>query len=109
MTKFDQATGLWGGLWVFPEAGAGDIKAYCRRSFACEIASVQELAPLEHGFTHFRLQVRPLLCRVRSVGPAARQGGGLWIDLEAARDAAVPAPVEGIGATEGEGGVSVGF
>ena len=86
-------TGLWGGLWVFPEAGAGDIKAYCRRSFACEIASVQELAPLEHGFTHFRLQVRPLLCRVRSVGPAARQGGGLWIDLEAARDAAVPAPV----------------
>jgi A/G-specific adenine glycosylase len=67
--------GLWGGLWCFPEKkppGAGKPR---------------RLPPLEHGFTHFRLRIRPVLCE------AAREAAGLWIDLDDAVRAAVPAPV----------------
>jgi A/G-specific adenine glycosylase len=93
--------GLWGGLWTFPElpaaaAGALAAKAYCRRALGCEIASPVALAPLEHGFTHFRLQVRPLRCRVRKILPRAESPGRLWLELEEAAHAAVPAPVRGL-------------
>ena len=71
--------GLWGGLWTFPEAR---LPAAPRG---------RKLALLEHGFTHFRLRAQPWLCALRG----ATQAGAnrLWIDMEEATGAAVPAPV----------------
>ncbi len=87
------SSGLWGGLWVFPEAAEKDAVSFCRRSLGCEIESIKRLAPLEHGFTHFRLHIRPLLCAVKSTSFAAESPGRLWLGLEDAATAAVPAPV----------------
>lgn len=67
--------GIWGGLWCFPEISRRKGKA-------------RPLAPIEHGFTHFRLRIRPLLYEVRA------QGSGLWIDVGDALAAAIPAPVK---------------
>lgn len=72
-------TGLWGGLWAFPEAR---LPATPRG---------HKLAPLEHGFTHFRLRAQPWLCRLRRSTPEA--AGRLWLDMTQATGAAVPAPV----------------
>jgi adenine-specific DNA glycosylase len=47
---------------------------------------------LEHGFTHFRLRIRPLLCQVTR-SPIAGQSRSLWVDIEDVSEAAVPAPV----------------
>jgi A/G-specific adenine glycosylase len=87
-------SGLWGGLWTFPESPARDIAAYCRHALGCEIARPRRLAPLEHAFTHFRLRIRPLVCEVSSIGPRAEMSARLWIDAEEAAAAAVPAPVK---------------
>ena len=84
--------GIWGGLWAFPEAPVRHLAAYCRRSFGCEIASRTPLEPREHGFTHFRLRIRPLLCRV-SQGPVLNAPGRRWFTVDEAAAAAVPAPV----------------
>jgi A/G-specific adenine glycosylase len=86
------APGIWGGLWSFPEAPARDLDAYCRRSFGCEVQSRKALDMLEHGFTHFRLRIRPLLCQVTR-SPIAGQSRSLWVDIEDVSEAAVPAPV----------------
>jgi A/G-specific adenine glycosylase len=86
------APGLWGGLWTFPEAPGRDVRGYCRRSFGCEIASRTPLAPLEHGFTHFRLRIRPLLCQVAQK-PFLSAPGRQWFAVDEAAAAAVPAPV----------------
>jgi A/G-specific adenine glycosylase len=86
------APGIWGGLWSFPEAPARDVDGYCRRSFGCEVQSTKILETLEHGFTHFRLRVRPLLCHVIRK-PTVQSPGSLWIDVEDVSNAAVPAPV----------------
>jgi A/G-specific adenine glycosylase len=88
------APGIWGGLWSFPEAPARDIDGYCVRMLGCEVGDKKKLETLEHGFTHFRLQIRPLLCDVSAIRPAAEAPGRLWIDLADAAGAAVPAPVK---------------
>jgi A/G-specific adenine glycosylase len=74
------SSGLWGGLWTFPESEPRGI----------EVTSRRELAMLDHGFTHFKLRIRPVLCEV---GRINTRGGGMWIDLEDAKEAAIPTPV----------------
>ena len=75
------APGIWGGLWCFPEKNV--LKAHAAR----------RLPPIDHGFTHFRLRIQPLLHEVK------RAPGALWIDLDDALHAAVPAPVKKLLAT----------
>jgi A/G-specific adenine glycosylase len=87
-------SGVWGGLWSLPElADSVAAEAHCRARYGCRIAAPQPLAPLLHGFTHFRLQITPLLCRVSDRAPAAREPNQIWLSLDAARRAAIPAPV----------------
>jgi A/G-specific adenine glycosylase len=86
------APGIWGGLWSFPEAPARDVDGYCRRTLGCEVKSTRALQTIEHGFTHFRLSIRPLLCDVAKK-PGLETPGRLWIDCEDAIAAAVPTPV----------------
>jgi len=85
--------GLWGGLWTFPVASNARYAAQAR-ALGCEISSTRELEPLEHGFTHFRLRIRPVLCAVARTLPSVAAPGRLWIDLEDAAQAAAPAPVK---------------
>lgn len=87
------APGLWGGLWSFPEAPARNIESYCRTSLGCAVRTKRKLEALEHGFTHFRLRIRPLLCEVASRAQRAAAPGHLWLNLEDAAQAALPAPV----------------
>jgi A/G-specific adenine glycosylase len=86
-------SGLWGGLWTFPEPEDEDLEAHCRRALGCEIASARKLAPIEHGFTHFRLHAQPVLCAVRGRAPRARDAGSRWLEVADAARAAVPTPV----------------
>ena len=86
------APGIWGGLWSFPEAQGGPVR--WMQDFGCEIASQRELEALEHGFTHFRLRIHPLLCEVAGRTPGAEMPGRLWMFPEDAARAAVPAPVK---------------
>jgi A/G-specific adenine glycosylase len=89
------APGIWGGLWSFPEAPAKDVESHCRRVLACEVNSKEALDTVEHGFTHFRLRIQPLLCQVtrrRNLG----QPGLLWVDVDDVRAAAIPTPVRTI-------------
>ena len=90
------APGIWGGLWSFPEAPAKHLENYCRTALGCEVQSMKELAALEHGFTHFRLRIRPLLCEVAGKAPRAESAGRLWIDMADASGAAVPTPVRNL-------------
>ena len=78
------APGIWGGLWCFPEA---DKEAKGTR-----------LAPLEHGFTHFRLRIQPVLREVRAKPQTAESPGRLWIDLADVLEAAIPTPVRKLAA-----------
>jgi A/G-specific adenine glycosylase len=88
------SSGIWGGLWSLPELGEdADARGHCRTNYGCSIAAPELLEPLAHGFTHFRLDIQPLLCRVTRLQPAAHEAGRVWLSLEEARSAAIPVPV----------------
>ncbi len=89
------APGIWGGLWSFPEAPLKDVDRHCLRVLGCELRSRQALERLEHGFTHFRLEIRPLLCEVKR-SPVLESPGRRWTDIAEAVHAAVPSPVRSL-------------
>ena len=70
--------GIWGGLWTFPEK-------------VPRIKKQRHLPTIDHGFTHFKLKVRPVLC---SATLRAEAPGRIWLPLKDAVAAAVPAPVK---------------
>jgi A/G-specific adenine glycosylase len=87
------SSGIWGGLWVFPEGSSRNVRSFCRSSFAVEIGRARKLPVIEHGFTHFRLDIQPIRCSVEKILPRAEAPGRIWLALEDAARAAVPAPV----------------
>ncbi|MFH1604250.1 MAG: A/G-specific adenine glycosylase [Pseudomonadota bacterium] len=87
-------TGIWGGMWSLPElADSARVRAHCLNNYGCAIAAPQSLVPLAHSFTHFKLNIQPLLCQVEKLTPDAREAGHMWLTLEEAHGAAIPAPV----------------
>ena len=73
------ASGIWGGLWCFPqgESRAGD----------------RPLQPIEHGFTHFRLTILPV---VRELNRPVGRKASRWMTLGELERAAVPTPVRNL-------------
>jgi A/G-specific adenine glycosylase len=88
--------GIWGGLWVFPEGPADRLRTYCRTNFSVEISGAEKMPVIEHGFTHFRLDIQPIRCRVLRKIPEKGKAKRFWLDIEDAAGAAVPAPVKAL-------------
>jgi A/G-specific adenine glycosylase len=76
-------TGVWGGLWCLPEAEAG----------SAALTGSRTLPVLRHEFTHFSLDITPVACFLESASLRAAEPGQLWLPVEEAVGAAVPAPV----------------
>jgi A/G-specific adenine glycosylase len=86
--------GIWGGLWCLPEISPdSDPGDYCTRRLGARLASTKRMPLLRHGFTHFTLNITPVVCQVARASPRAAQPGQVWLPLEEAAGAAVPAPV----------------
>jgi A/G-specific adenine glycosylase len=86
--------GVWGGLWCLPEMPpSADPRDYCDRRFGAKLDGAKRLPLLRHGFTHFKLDITPRLCQLDSASPCAAEPGQVWLPLEEAAHAAVPAPV----------------
>jgi A/G-specific adenine glycosylase len=89
------ATGIWGGLWCFPQINQGEnIAKYCAHHFELDTAPIMTSLPvLTHTFTHFKLHITPLIIRINCRSILSQQPGKLWLKLEDALQAAIPAPV----------------
>jgi A/G-specific adenine glycosylase len=85
--------GIWGGLWSFPETNGRDVAQDCR-NLGFDVGSIRELDAIEHGFTHFRLTIHPVLCDVKQPASRAEAPGRLWLEPADASEAATPAPVK---------------
>ncbi len=86
--------GIWGGLWCFPEAGIdADIVEICAQRYGAEVTADQSLPLIDHGFTHFRLDILPQPATVFAWPQRVESPERLWISPEDALHAAVPKPV----------------
>lgn len=54
-------TGIWGGLWSFPEcAPEQDIKLWLKKQWGYTTNRMEYKSPLMHTFSHFRLDIIPV-------------------------------------------------
>jgi A/G-specific adenine glycosylase len=89
--------GIWGGMWCLPEAmQESNIAAHCLQRFGAQIGEVRRLKLIEHGFTHYKLDIQPLRLQVAALAPRSAEPGHIWLPVEEAREAAIPAPVKRI-------------
>ncbi|MUV15407.1 A/G-specific adenine glycosylase [Noviluteimonas gilva] len=89
------AAGIWGSLWSFPEHADRDAaRAWFAEHIAAEFESAETLAPVAHGFTHYRLQIQPLRWRGTDPPRATSDNGDLrWIPRASLGTLGLPAPV----------------
>jgi A/G-specific adenine glycosylase len=97
------AAGIWGGLLALPEvpiahesvADPAAAAASVLARLGLVLQAAEPLPPLEHAFSHYRLTLRPLLCRAAPGGAAGvgEPGGGQWVPWAAVADAGLPAPL----------------
>lgn len=90
-------TGIWGGLWSFPELDAdGDAIKACAQRYGAEVEALPALPLIAHGFTHLHLDILPLPLRVLRWPRRAAEPGQAWLPLADALGAAIPKPVRQI-------------
>ena len=89
--------GIWGGLWCLPELPVeDDVFTVLHQRYGLKGRVVRELARVEHGFTHYSLSIFPLEIAVRRAAANTLKPGLMWVNLDEADTAAIPAPVKRI-------------
>ncbi|NWG39794.1 MAG: A/G-specific adenine glycosylase [Hydrogenophilaceae bacterium] len=89
------STGIWGGLWSLPETSA-DPESACLQLTGHSPESMQRLPALTHVFTHFKLDIKPVLIAVGGTDIVAREPVKVWMGIDEAARAAIPKPVRTI-------------
>ncbi len=64
-------SGIWGGLWCFPELGEhDDLEAHCQNQYQLTCLQQTPLPVFKHIFSHYDLFIQPIIVRVK---PAQQQ------------------------------------
>src|SRR5271170_8188778 len=84
--------GIWGGLWAPPEfQRLDDARIYAIDRL--RTAQLQTQPPVRHAFTHFELEITPLLVRCEGFAGVMEPGALQWHDPRAPDAIGMPAPV----------------
>lgn len=88
-------SGLWGGLWSLPQCADDDGVATLLAQHALREHARAPLPAFRHTFSHFHLDITPVLVDVRAArGKGVRENAGLaWIDPAAPGTLGLAAPV----------------
>ena len=84
--------GIWGGLLSLPEGSEANAAEFARRQ-GFRLLETQPLASLKHTFTHFRLDIQAVCCRVGERGGVIAESGWQWLALNEIETAALPTPI----------------
>jgi len=88
--------GIWGGLWSLPECDAGDdIMKWCRRHLGCSVSKERYWPSLRHTFSHFHLDIHPVLLRLNGKATSVMDDAGtVWYNPVEPQDLGLAAPVK---------------
>lgn len=81
--------GIWGGLWCFPE-----IDRQQGEHGVTQRAHTTETLPVfRHTFSHFHLDIEPIVFTIPEPPAEIREAGGAWISIDDAMSKGLAAPV----------------
>ncbi|MFW1677364.1 A/G-specific adenine glycosylase [Pontibacter sp. JAM-7] len=87
-------SGLWGGLWSLPETT--DLRDLHQETGLEAIQeSLQPLTPMRHTFSHFHLDITPVLGRLKDPTDCVMDAGPLlWYNIRQPQNVGLAAPVK---------------
>ncbi len=91
------ATGIWGGLWSFPECSPDDNIEECllaKTGFSGSI--VQKSSIIKHSLTHFRMEILPIHLKVKQCNNVKEMNDQQWCLSDDALKFGIPAPVKNL-------------
>lgn len=88
-------TGIWGGLWSFPEAGSEDDIAATTQRLGVIPGTIHPTAPRRHTFSHYHLDYTPVHIAA-SLSHRVGEAQILWTDPAAPGGIGLPAPVKAL-------------
>ncbi|MFT5878981.1 MAG: A/G-specific adenine glycosylase [Moritella sp.] len=77
-------TGIWGGLWCFPERDPELSLVEQLAQYGISEFTTRELTPFRHTFSHFHLDISPLLVEINAtaITQIMEPQGTLWYNIE---------------------------
>ncbi|BAW80197.1 A/G-specific adenine glycosylase [Candidatus Nitrosoglobus terrae] len=89
-------TGIWGGLWSFPECPTQtEPTSWCQETFNCTIENIQMWPLVRHSFTHFTLEIHPIVAQIDQKREQIMESEGrIWYKgVEVMNQLGLPAPI----------------
>ena len=88
-------SGIWGGLWSFPEFDSRDSAlAWCRQQLDDDAELLREWPAVNHAFSHLDFAMQPLEVEVQSPAAGVMEGEGLlWYNSRSPGGVGLAAPV----------------
>jgi len=87
--------GIWGGLWSLPEVAAHDVDAWCEQTLSSTGNDMESWAKLRHSFSHFDLDIHPLVVRIADSSRKVTDGDAFtWYRLHESPPGGIAAPVQ---------------
>jgi len=87
-------SGIWGGLWSLPELDGEEPSAWSARVLDDEQPGIESWELLRHSFSHYDLDIRPLVVRVAAASSKVADGdGATWYRLSELPPGGIAAPV----------------
>jgi A/G-specific adenine glycosylase len=88
-------TGIWGGLWCFPEIASDEpIAATIKKQYGFNIKQQTEYKSFKHTFSHFHLMIKPVHIVLEGQMNTVKEAGlSTWLNPAKKSNLGYPAPV----------------
>ncbi len=92
------SSGIWGGLWSFPEIDPHeDVSSWCREKLNAAPVKLQQWQTVRHSFTHYDLDIMPIAVRLQCIsGTVADTDDQMWYEFDSPQQVGIAAPVTGL-------------
>lgn len=91
------ATGIWGGLWCFPECSPDDdIEEWLLAKTGFSGSIIRKLTVIKHTLTHFRMEILPIHLKVKQCNNVKETDDYQWCLSGDALKFGIPAPVKNL-------------
>ncbi|RYZ97201.1 MAG: A/G-specific adenine glycosylase, partial [Moraxellaceae bacterium] len=86
--------GIWGGLWSFPELTMEDDSLAYAESLGAKVSDREIWDAYRHTFSHYHLDITPVLLQIAKTPLGISEGGTLWYSLHQPDAIGLAAPVK---------------
>lgn len=87
--------GIWGGLWSLPEFCIDtEVQTGCQQKYGYHLESVSFLNSFRHTFSHFHLEITPVIAYLKKQNMKIMEAEFNWLDQNKLQSKGLPAPVK---------------